>query len=58
MPNNPKPSDKNLRDALQNIPNNLFQQYDANVEVKVKLVQNEYTRDPLRLAKVIKSMIK
>lgn len=47
-----------LRDALQNIPNNLFHQYDANVEVKVKLVQNEYIRDPLRLAKVIKSMIK
>ena len=53
---NPKSSDK-VRKNLKDIPDDLFDS-DPNIDVKVKLVQNQYKRDPLKLALLIKRMIK
>ena len=52
--NTPKYSSK-IRQSLQNIPDDLF--YDANLDVKIRLVKNEFVRDPLRLAVLIKRMV-
>jgi hypothetical protein len=54
--NTPKSSNNKVRDSLQNIPNDLFDA-DPNIDVKVKLVQDQYTRDPLKLALMIKKML-
>ena len=54
--NTPKYSNNHqVRQSLQNIPDDLF--YDANLYVKVRLVKNEFIKDPLRLAVLIKRMM-
>jgi hypothetical protein len=52
----PKSSNKPIRKPLQNIPDDLFDA-DPNIGIKVKLVQDQYTRDPLKLALMIKRML-
>lgn len=54
--NTPKSSNNNIREPLKNIPNNLFDS-DPNIDIKVKLVQDQYTRDPVKLALLIKRML-
>lgn len=56
MANNTPKSSNKVRESLRDIPNDLFDP-DPNVQVKVKLVQNQYERDPLKLALLIKRMI-
>jgi len=41
---------------LRDIPDDLFER-DASLDVKVKLVQKQYHRDPLKMAILIQRMI-
>lgn len=50
----PKYSNK-VRDNLKNIPDNLFD--DPNIDVKAQLLKKQLSKDPLKLALMIKRMI-
>lgn len=41
---------------MRDIPDDLFER-DASIDVKVKLVQKQYQRDPLQMAILIQRMI-
>lgn len=56
MANNTPKSFNKPRESLRDIPDDLFDR-DATIDVKVKLVQNQYHRDPLRMAVLIQRMI-
>ena len=55
MENNTQKSSNNIRQSLHNIPDDLF--LDPNLDIKIRLVKNEYIRDPLRIAVLIKKMV-
>jgi vacuolar-type H+-ATPase catalytic subunit A/Vma1 len=56
MANNIPKSSNKPRESLRDIPDDLFER-DASLDVKVKLVQKQYHRDPLKMAILIQRMI-
>jgi hypothetical protein len=56
MANNTPKSFNKPRESLRDIPDDLFDR-DASIDVKIKLVQNQYQRDPLQMAILIQRMI-
>lgn len=55
MANNTPKYSSNIRQSLRDIPDDLFE--DPNRDVKVHLIQRQVTKDPVRLALLIKRMI-
>lgn len=55
MASNTPISSSKVRESLRNIPDDLFD--DPNRDVKVHLIQRQFTKDPIRLALLIKRMI-
>lgn len=56
MANNIPKSSSNTRESLKNIPDDLFDR-DSNIDVKAELLKRQYSKDPLRLALLVKRMI-
>jgi hypothetical protein len=55
MANNTPKSSNKLRDTLKDIPDDLFD--DPNFDVKAELLKRQLSKDPLKLALMIKRMI-
>lgn len=56
MANNIPKSFNKPRESLRDIPDDLFDR-DASIDIKIKLVQKQYHRDPLKMATLIQRMI-
>ncbi len=55
MANNTPKSSNKLRNTLKDIPDDLFD--DPNFDVKAELLKRQLSKDPLKLALMIKRMI-
>jgi hypothetical protein len=57
MANNIPKYSSNVRQSLQDIPDNLFEMGKEDVAIKANLLQRQYNKDPNAFAKIIQRLI-
>lgn len=57
MENNIPKYSNNVRQTLQNIPDNLFEMGKEDIEIKAHLLQMRYNKDPKSFAKLIQGLL-